>query len=193
MTDNIHFKIEGGYQYQAYYHGISFQKSWHWIKFDKALELLNVKEADKILDAACGSGVLSHLLAAQSNAAITAVDFSEAAIEFCKNTYHHLNVSFRKLDLQQVAFAANSFDKIVMLEVLEHLQPETAERIFKNLHSYLTPGGKIILSTPNKVSLWPVIEFLLDAFKLTPKMKGEQHVKLYSKKSITRFLQACRF
>jgi 2-polyprenyl-3-methyl-5-hydroxy-6-metoxy-1,4-benzoquinol methylase len=193
MTDNIHFKIIGGYQYEAYYNGISFQKSWHRIKFQNALKLLQVKDDDTILDAACGSGVLTELIAQRSKAKITGVDFSEPAIDFCNNKYQSANVEFIRLDLQENYFSPDSFDKIVMLEVLEHLTPETANAIFKTLYSYLKVGGKLVLSTPNKNSFWPLIEFLLDALKLTPKMKGEQHVKLYNKKTLRRILTDAGF
>lgn len=173
MTENIHFKIDGGYQYKAYYEGICIQRSWHVLKFDKAIELLDINDGDKLLDAACGSGVLTHLVAQRSHANITAVDFNESAITFCNSRYHFANAQFLKLDLKERHFEENTFSKIVMLEVLEHLPKEVVQPILRNLHFYLKPGGRFVLSTPNKRSAWPAIEFILDAFGLTPKMKNE--------------------
>lgn len=193
MTENIHFTIDGSYQYKAYHNGICFQKSWHQLKFENAFELLAVKDDDVILDAACGSGVLTGLLAERTKAQVTAVDFNEAAIRFCKSTYPNSNVSFSSLNLEQRCFDGNSFSKIVMLEVLEHLTPDVASVILTNVYYYLRPGGEFVLSTPNKKSLWPAIEFMLDSFRLTPKMKGEQHVKLYDHKSLKQVLQGAGF
>src|SRR5437763_1852670 len=120
MTKNIHFDIDGGYQYEAYHNGICFQKSWHRLKYLKALELIGNNTNEKILDAACGSGVLTDLIAQKLNVSITGADFSSKAIEFCKNTYHNANLDFVLVDLQEKCFEQNSFSTIVMLEALEH-------------------------------------------------------------------------
>lgn len=193
MSDNIHFTIPGSYQYEAYKNGICFQKSWHMLKYKRALHLLDLKTTNKVLDAACGSGVLTNLIAERDVVQITGVDFSEASIIFCREKYSRQNLDFIKLDLQQKYFAEHSFDKIVMLEVIEHLSPDTAETVLRNLLFYLKPGGSLIISTPNNKSLWPVIEFMLDTFRLTPKMKDEQHVKLYSRKTLKYLMEKAGF
>ena len=193
MTENIHFTIEGSYQYDAYHKGICFQRSWHRLKYQKALKLLDVKKGDNVLDAACGSGVLTDLIAGHEASKVTGVDFNEAAIRFCKSTYTKTNLDFFTLDLTQKHFDESTFDKIVMLETIEHLEPDVADVILKNLHYYLKPGGKLVLSTPNKRSAWPIIESTLDLFRLTPKMKNEQHVKLYYSKSLSDVLKAAGF
>ena len=69
-----------------------------------------------------------------------------------------------------------------------NLQPDATTKILKNIYTYLQPGGKLIISTPNKNSLWPVIELMLDTLGLTPKMKNEQHVQLYTKKTLRTVL-----
>ena len=193
MTDNIHFKIKGAYQYEAIQDGICFQKSWHVLKYQKALELLELAEGDFVLDAACGSGVLSNMIAMQQNITTIGADFSSAAIDFCKHHYQHANLQFTNIDLQTKHFAEKFFTKVVMLEVLEHLTTDMAATILKNLYDSLQPGGKLILSTPNKNSFWPLIEFLLDTLGLTPKMKNEQHVKLYTRTSLKNILEEIGF
>jgi len=193
MTKNIHFEIEGGYQYEAFHHGICFQKSWHQLKYRKALELLGSNPNEKILDAACGSGVLTNLMAQHIDTKIIGADFSEAAIKFCTEKYAGENVEFILLDLQEKYFKENTFTAIVMLEAIEHFTSPVAETILKNLYAYLKPGGKLIISTPNKNSFWTAIEFLLDAFRLTPRMKNEQHVKLYTKSSFKKILEETGF
>ena len=59
----------------------------------------------------------------------------------------------------------------------------------KSLYKLLRPSSKIIRSTPNKKSFWPIIEFLIDALNLTPKTKDEQHVNLYTRKSLKNILK----
>lgn len=188
MTDNIHFKIKGAYQHDAIENGICFQRSWHSLKYQKALQLLELNENDTVLDAACGSGVLTGMMAEKYKCRVVGADFSTAAIEFCKRQYIHTNLEFITLDLTDKYFGEDAFSKIVMLEIVEHLQPDATTKILKNIYTYLQPGGKLIISTPNKNSLWPVIELMLDTLGLTPKMKNEQHVQLYTKKTLRTVL-----
>ncbi|MCL5985063.1 MAG: hypothetical protein M1371_00685 [Actinobacteria bacterium] len=39
----------------------------------------------------------------------------------------------------------------------------------------MKPGGLLYLTTPNLISLWPIIELILDTFKLVPPLKNNQH------------------
>ena len=43
----------------------------------------------------------------------------------------------------------------------------------------LKPGGKILLTTPNYHSAWPLIEWAMDRWKLCPNLKDDQHVEHY--------------
>lgn len=193
MTENIHHTIEGAYQYNAYHHGICFQKSWHQLKFHFANALINATENDVILDAACGSGVLTGLMSSDDKVTIKGIDFNASAIQFCNKTYKKDNTSFEVMNLNEMLFSNDSFNKISFLEVLEHLPINDAKKILNQFYLLLNDNGYIVLSTPNKNSLWPFIEFVLDILKLTPAMKGEQHVKLYNKKELTALLRLIGF
>lgn len=47
-----------------------------------------------------------------------------------------------------------SVDAIVCLEVIEHIPLEESFQFFETLTQKLTPGGRIILSTPNADAIW---------------------------------------
>lgn len=193
MTKNIHSSIDGAYQYNAYHTGICFQKSWHQLKFHFAEKLLNPIANDFILDAACGSGVLTGLMSREKNATITGIDFNEASIQFCKKQFKKENTNFVVKNLNDLEFENKKFDKIAFLEILEHLQNDEAENIVLNFNKILKPNGYLVLSTPNRKSFWPFIEYVLDFFKLTPAMKGEQHVKLYKQIDLVELLKVAGF
>lgn len=193
MTKNIHHSIDGAYQYNAYHKGICFQKSWHQLKFHFAEKLINPKTNDNILDAACGSGVLTGLLSKENCAFITGIDFNEESIQFCNQQYKRENTNYILQNLNDMNFDDKTFNKISFLEILEHLQREAAEKLLINFGKILKPDGYLVLSTPNRNSLWPFIEYILDFFKLTPAMKGEQHVKLYNQKDLTELLKQVGF
>jgi 2-polyprenyl-3-methyl-5-hydroxy-6-metoxy-1,4-benzoquinol methylase len=101
-----------------------------------------------VLDAGCGSGYGSLLLAASDQVAeVLGVDRSASAIEHARRYYRASRVRFEKIDLLAGALSSRGpFDTIVCLEVLEHL-PEP-ERLLGALDGRLRPGGRLLLSTP---------------------------------------------
>ena len=62
----------------------------------------------------------------------------------------HANVEFRKQLLPSLAgIADNSFDFAVTFQVIEHIQDDKA--FVKEIHRVLKPGGKLLLTTPNRL------------------------------------------
>ena len=74
----------------------------------------------KVLDAACGEGYGSAMLA-RSAASVTGVDISEASIEHARRRYRAPHLEFRSADCLNLPFDDDSFDSIVSFETLEHL------------------------------------------------------------------------
>jgi len=62
-----------------------------------------------------------------------------------------------------------------------------------NFQRVLKPGGKVFLTTPNYHSMWPVIEWFMDIFRLAPHMAGHQHVQRYHRKKLRNFCTASGF
>lgn len=79
---------------------------------------------------------------------------------------------------QNLPFKNDSFDKAVMLEVLEHLPSKSEHKAIKEISRILKPKGEFILSTPN---LHPLSCLLDPAWYF-----GHRH---YSLKSIKRLVE----
>ena len=105
--------------------------------------------ADKrILDAACGEGYGSALLA-DSAASIEAVDVSEQAIKHAQQRYGDLqNVGFHVADCTALPFEDNEFDRVVSFETLEHLAEH--DQLLAEFRRVLKPDGFLVLSSPDK-------------------------------------------
>ena len=173
-------EINGDYQYNAYYTGKAAQRFWHYAKLKEAEDALEIKSGDNILDVGCGSGLFSHFLAEHEGTHVTAIDANHKAIEFAKNKYSNSNIEFKLGLLDELNLKKTSYDKIAFLEVKEHISIEQGSQIMKEFSELLKPGGMVVISTPNRQSLWPLIEWALDFFKLVPNLTEEQHEYLYA-------------
>jgi len=180
-------QIPGSYQHNAFHSGNVVQRSWHRLKYEEALKAGKPYGNDTILDVGCGSGILSNMLAAFNGTSVIGIDGNDQAIQFCNEQYHQDNLSFRQMMLEDISihFDDNSVDKIFFLETIEHITKVQAENLAADFHTILKPGGKLIISTPNKFSFWPLTEFILDTFKLVPDLGEGQHEHIYSSKELS--------
>ncbi|MGE4233468.1 MAG: class I SAM-dependent methyltransferase [Bacteriovoracia bacterium] len=116
--------------------------------FRPELKFLNIKPGQKILDAGCGSGIVTDYLAQQaSDIQVTGWDFSLARIESAKQRYSsRSNIEFQQMDLLHLdkEVAKNSrFDLIVCRYVIHHFSQKNAKKVIKNIISLLNPGGTL--------------------------------------------------
>lgn len=98
----------------------------------------------RVLDVAAGSGALSQRLLDQGYA-VTAVDLVG------ENFRLHGRVPFHEANLDEDFAArllpAGSLDGIFAVEIIEHL--ENPRHFLRQCHRLLSPGGRLLLSTPN--------------------------------------------
>ncbi len=110
----------------------------------------------KILDAGCGSGIISSYLAPNvPESIIFNVDISssiEVALNYNKGNG---NTFFVQADINRLPFAYDYFDAIISLGVLHHT-PDTYKSL-RNLVRYLNKGGEIFIYIYKEKS--PIREF----------------------------------
>lgn len=94
------------------------------------------------LDAGCGKGRFTRILAAHLDAEV-ALDGSSAVEAAARNLSDLSNVTVVKSDLREAPFAPESFDFISSLGVLHHLDDPCAG--FKQLVRLLAPHGQMLL------------------------------------------------
>ncbi|MBC7396910.1 MAG: methyltransferase domain-containing protein [Bdellovibrionales bacterium] len=117
--------------------------------FDFKVELAHIEftKSGTILDAGCGSGIVTrHLAALYPESKITGCDFSNNRVNQARSEAKQLiNIEFCQQDLTQMTFAPGSFDEIVCRFVLEHLPKCAVVSALKEMYRCLKPGGKICL------------------------------------------------
>lgn len=100
-----------------------------------------------VLDAACGEGYGSALLA-ETAASVTGVDLSAEAVGHAGARYPSPNLSFRQADCLELPFEDGAFDSVVSFETLEHL--DNHEGLLSEFRRVLSPQGFLLISTPDK-------------------------------------------
>lgn len=120
----------------------------HWHRYAFALPL---SRGRRVLDAACGEGYGSDLLAREA-ASVLGVDISEDSIRHARERYgREGGARFQCADVTALeALPAASFDLITSFETLEHLAAQ--ERMLDGFARLLAPGGVLLLSTPDRRS-----------------------------------------
>jgi ubiquinone/menaquinone biosynthesis C-methylase UbiE len=133
-----------------YVHGYSERENSRL--FDQAGALAQLLHCDssypagsKILEAGCGVGAQTVILAPQSpKAEFTCIDISDESLQKAKKLAqkHKLkNVEFAQADIYNLTFPKQSFDHIFVCFVLEHL--EDPLKALKGLKKVLKKGGSI--------------------------------------------------
>jgi O-antigen biosynthesis protein len=98
----------------------------------------------RLLDAGCGEGYGTALLAAAGAASVVGVDVDEPTIEHARQRY---GGEFRVADVVQLPFDAGSFDLVVCFETIEHVAK--APEAVAELRRVLADDGVLVISTPN--------------------------------------------
>ncbi|MBU6199717.1 MAG: methyltransferase domain-containing protein [Xanthomonadaceae bacterium] len=117
----------------------------HWARYAFALELARGR---RVLDAACGEGYGSAMLAGAA-ASVLGVDIAEDAIAHARSRYGaQANLRFQRGDCTALDAASGSFDLIVSFETLEHVAAQ--ENLIAGFARALTDDGILIVSSPDK-------------------------------------------
>ena len=101
-----------------------------------------------VLDAACGTGYGSALLA-ETARAVVGVDVARDALDYAAQHFQAGNLRFAQADCLALPFAAARFDLVTAFEIIEHL--DGVELFLAELRRVLDPAGVLILSTPNRL------------------------------------------
>src|SRR5579872_1370402 len=131
--------------YRRHTHRNPIQKFLIWNFTRIFLKRAKKLRPQTVLDAGCGEGVfLWKLKQAGIGKKIEGIEYSQEAIAIAKK--NHPTLSIKQGDIYKLPYPSNSFDLVICIEVLEHLEyPEKAlselERVSKK---------HCIISVPNE-------------------------------------------
>ncbi len=147
----------------------------------KAIEFLSREKPGRILDAPAGEGYASKKL--------KELGVDVYALDLDPGDFKLSGINFTKADLNAVLpYPDSGFDYVLCLEGIEHL--ENPHHLLREFKRVLKPGGNLVLSTPNVLSVYNRIRYFLSGYSewihsqinLAPALKStdnlERHINL---------------
>ena len=128
----------------------------------KLVELVNVKNGNKILDVACGTGVVTKKLGEEigNTGYVIGVDTSITAIKIAKKNNGNLNLHFVNADAEKFSFK-DKFDIITCQYGLFFFP--NAKKALKNMKNSLRKSGTLGISVHGHKNKVPFFGSILDA------------------------------
>src|SRR3989344_7324364 len=146
-----------------------------------------IKPSSKILDLGCASGYFAKELL-KKNCRVWGMDADKEAVQEAKK--YCVEVKVADLDELSSRLNRDTFDYILLLDVLEHLK--NPEKLLKLLKKYLNRDGEIIVSVPNIAFISLRLSHMAGKFdyKKTGIM-DESHLHFYTKKTLIDLITKC--
>lgn len=117
------------------------------IKSDRIIERIfthaGVRRGIRVLDVACGTGVLIPYYLSKKVSTVTAVDISPEMTKIAREKFPQANVEILCGDIETVEFS-EPFDCIMVYNAFPHF-PEP-ENLIRVLASHLAPGGTLTIA-----------------------------------------------
>ncbi len=185
--------IPGDYQYTALTGKNFVQANWHGNKLEAIRQVCKLNKKTAILDLGTGSGNF-EIEFGKKVKQITGVDYHQEALDFLSMKIKQKklkNIRLIREDIRHLNRVKDlgMYDLVVMIDVIEHIKIEEAEKLVKFLKKSLLPGGQVCIITPNYLSPWIYIEKLLDRVTIVPHFEGEQHLAKYHHANLRKLFQ----
>ena len=175
-----------GYYDRIFKKKIGIQSAWHNIKFRYVKNEINQKNVH--LDIGCGPGTFLSLL---KNKKCFGMDISSKQIKYAKTKYSNKSKKFEIMKKNKIPLKSKSLNSISLIEIIEHLNDKDTKLLILEAHRTLKKNGELIITTPNYLSAWPILELVLNNF--TKVSYEDQHINKYNIFKIKKIVKRNKF
>jgi 2-polyprenyl-3-methyl-5-hydroxy-6-metoxy-1,4-benzoquinol methylase len=171
--------IPVGHYHRVMESGNPIRRAWHLLKFRRVLDACPPGPNLSLLDVGCFAGSLLSLADETRFSRQLGVDILPEQIQFATEHFGSERRRFQTIrSLDDLPSLPGPFDCVSAIELIEHVTPADIGTLFRGVATLLVRGtGSFILSTPNYLSTWPLLELGLNRFSDVD----------YSEQHITRF------
>lgn len=169
MNERLKNEIEHGRKIASY-----AEAAWGWsgkigsLRWNRRVEMLcrDLKPGSRVLEVGCGTGLLTEEIA-RRGVKVYSLDISQELLKNARERSGNREIVFFCSSAYELGFAAASFDRVVGMSVLHHLE---IDRAFKEFYRVLKKGGRIIFSEPNMLNphIFAERHFLRERFHNSP-------------------------
>lgn len=130
-------------------------KNKHIKQYDYEFESLSGSDSSmSVLEIGCGSGNFLRYLRHKGYASFVGIDMDDHLTEALSD----LNDAEIYLDdvakILKTELKNRTFDRIVLFDVLEHIDLPILSDLMKSLHDHISPNGRVLIRVPNIESPW---------------------------------------
>ena len=147
------------YKKDAYKHYFTFNETEGSMAI---LQFMGDVGGKRVLEIGCGQGELASMINYAGAKEVSAIDFSQQAIETAKKRYNLENLSFQNIDYREVK---NRHDIVVLQGVLEHFD-KPFEELEWILGFLVEKNGYLITLCPSFLNIrgyvWVTLQLLFD-------------------------------
>jgi SAM-dependent methyltransferase len=97
-----------------------------------------------VLDLGCGAGEPFAATFVKRGWSVTGVDFSHRMLELAARYVPQMET--RLSDMRELTFSPQRFDAVTIVYALFHLPREDHELLFRRIHGWLRPGGRLLFT-----------------------------------------------
>jgi SAM-dependent methyltransferase len=125
---------------------VDVRRFWSWCDSKFKSWLADLPRTASILELGCGPGYLLGYLKQKGFTNVEGIDLSKEQIAIACELGHRADVADVFEYLHQ---RTGQYDAILAFDFIEHFQKQELQRLTGTIAAALTPGGRLILQTPN--------------------------------------------
>jgi len=179
--------ISQGYYDKVFHRKKGVQSKWHALEYFRVSQ--EIPDGASHLDVACGPGTFISTLPGTVRS--TGVDIAQPQIEYARKNYAAANRTFEVMEPGRLPFPDETFDVVTSTELVEHITEEEGRKLLVECMRVLKKGGRLVVTTPNYASGWPVLEWIVN--RVAPVSYEFQHITKYKKARLHAFLKDSGF
>ncbi len=113
-------------------------------KINRILDYASITEGCKLLDVACGTGVLIPFFVDRRVSNVTAIDISPNMVRIAKEKFAHIsNISFMVADVENLHLQ-EAFDRIIIFDAFPHFCNQ--RKAIEFLYNHLKADGRLTIA-----------------------------------------------